>query len=173
MGPSDRAQNAPHNEVPGSAGPPREFGMTGDSVDWLRFIVQNSSEIVTVAESDGTLRYASPAFERILGYDPGEALGKNLLDFVHPDDLTRVREETERVTSGGSLGGTNVLEYRFRHKDGSWRWLEGVSTSYQPNAQAVRGIVLSARDITKRKGAEERLRKTEKRYRTLVERAPA
>jgi diguanylate cyclase (GGDEF)-like protein/PAS domain S-box-containing protein len=173
VGPSDRAQNAPHNEAPGSAGPPREFGMTGDSVDWLRFIVQNSSEIVTVAESDGTLRYASPAFERILGYDPGEALGKNLLDFVHPDDLTRVREETERVTSGGSLGGTNVLEYRFRHKDGSWRWLEGVGTSYQPNAQAVRRIVVSARDITKRKGAEERLRKAEKRYRTLVERAPA
>jgi diguanylate cyclase (GGDEF)-like protein/PAS domain S-box-containing protein len=139
----------------------------------LRFIVQNSSEIVTVAESDGTLRYASPAFGRILGYDGGEVSGKNLFDFVHPDDLSRVLEGTERVTSGGAPGGTNVVEYRFRHKDGSWRWMEGVGTSYQPNEHAERGIVVSARDITKRKGAEERLRKAEKRYRTLVERAPA
>ena len=171
--PSDRDQNDPGNSAPAGDEPTHTIGMPGDSDDWLRFVIQNSSEIVKVVDPDGTLRYANPAFGRILGYDPWEASGKNVFDFIHPDDLSRVLEETERVISGGVPGGTNVVEYRFRHKDGSWRWMEGVETSYQPNDLAVRGIVLSARDITKRKGSEERLRKAEERYRTLVERAPA
>ena len=137
--------------------------MTGDSDGWLSFVVQNFSEIVMVVDPDGTLGYASPAFERILGYDPGEALGKNVLDFVHPDDLPRVREETERVISGGAPGGTKALEYRIRHKDSSWRWMEGAAV--RVDDPAVRGIVLNARDMTERKEAEER-------YRTLVEQIP-
>jgi diguanylate cyclase (GGDEF)-like protein/PAS domain S-box-containing protein len=162
--PSDRAQKDPRNDAPGRGEPTHEIGMPADSDDWLRFVVQNFSEIVMVVDPDGTLRYASPAFEQILGYDPGEVPGKNIFDFVHPDDLTRVWEETERVISGGDPAGTKALEYRIRHKDGSWRWMEGGVTSRQDDL-AVRGIVLNARDITERKEAEER-------YRTLVEQIP-
>jgi diguanylate cyclase (GGDEF)-like protein/PAS domain S-box-containing protein len=168
--PSDRAKNDPRNTAPGSGVPTREIGMPADSDDWLRFVVQNFSEIVMVVDPDDTLGYASPAFERILGYDPREAQGKNMLDFVHPDDLTRVREETERIISGGDPGGTKALEYRIRHKDGSWRWIEGAAA--RGDDPAVRGIVLNARDITERKEAEERLREAEERYRTLVEQIP-
>src|SRR5215210_1539710 len=161
--PSDRAQNAPRNAAPGSGEPTHAIGMPGESDDWLRFVVQNFSEIVMLVDPDSTLAYASPAFERILGYAPGEASGKNIFDFVHPDDLTRVREETERIISGGAPTGTKALEYRIRHKDGSWRWMEGGVA--RVNDPALRGIVLSARDITERKEAEER-------YRTLVEQIP-
>ena len=164
MEPSDRAQNAPFTDAPGSGGPTRETGMTGDSDDWLRFVVRNFSEVVMVVDPDGTLAYASPAFERILGYDRGEASGKNIFGFVHPDDLPRVRQESERITSGGDPGGPKALEYRIHHKDGSWRWMEGAAVRLQDDP-AVRGIVLNARDITERKEAEER-------YRTLVEHIP-
>jgi PAS domain S-box-containing protein len=62
----------------------------------LRSLVEHSSEIVKIVDSDGTLRYASPAFERVLGYDSEEAIGTmNVLDDVHPDDLPHVLEETE------------------------------------------------------------------------------
>ena len=77
-----------------------EIGRSGNDDDWLRFIVQNFSEIVTVAESDGTLRYTSPAFGRILEYDPGKVSGKNVFDFVHPDDLSRVLEGDLAVMCG-------------------------------------------------------------------------
>ena len=117
-----------------------------------------------VVDPDGTLGYASPAFERLLGYDSGEASGKNIFGFVHPDDLPRVRQESERVTSGGDPGGPKALEYRLRHKDGSWRWMEGEVARLKDDP-AVKGIVLNARDITERKEAEER-------YRTLVEHIP-
>jgi diguanylate cyclase (GGDEF)-like protein/PAS domain S-box-containing protein len=137
--------------------------MTADSDEWLRFVVQNFSEIVMVVDPDGTLTYASPAIERILGYDPGEASGKNLSGFVHPDDLSGVRQESERIASGGDSAGQKALEYRIRHKDGSWRWMEGGVA--RVNDPALRSIVLNARDITERKEAEER-------YRTLVEQIP-
>ena len=170
MDPSNRDQNDPGSGAPDDDEPTHAIGEPGDDDNWLRFVVQNSSEIVKVVDPDGTLRYASPAFGRILGYAPGEALGKNIFEFVHLDELSRVLEETERVTSGGGLG-TNVVEYRFRHKDGSWRWMEGGVTDRQDDP-AVGGIVVNARDITERKGVEERLREAEQRYRTLVEQIP-
>ena len=150
----------------------REIGKSeDDDNNWLRFIAQNSSEIVVVVDPDGALRYSSPAFGRIMGYDPGEALGKNLFDLVHPDDRPRVLEETGRGASGDVLGGTDVVECRFRDKDGSWRWMEAWVTDHQDDP-AVGGIVVNARDVTERKVAEERLREAEERYRTLVEQIP-
>jgi len=173
--PSDRDQYYPGNAAPASEEPTHEIGILGDSDDnWLRFVVHNSSEIVKVVDPDGTLRYASPAYKRSLGYDRGEALGKNIFDFVHPDDLSGVLEEIERVISGEGPGGgghNNVVEYRFRHKDGSWRWME-VEFTYRLDDPAVSGLVVNARDITERKESEVRLREAEERYRTLVEQIP-
>ena len=126
--------------------------------------MENSSEIVTIVDPDGTLRYASPAFERVLGYDSEELIGTmNVLDHVHPDDLPHVLEETEKALSEGGIP-TNKAEYRFRHKDGSWRWMESVGT-YLLDDPHVGGVVVTSRDVTERK-------ETEERYRTLVERIP-
>ncbi len=62
MDPSDRDQNDPGNAAPGGEEPTRTIGEPGEDDSWLRFVVQNSSEIVEVVDPDGTLRYASPAF---------------------------------------------------------------------------------------------------------------
>ncbi len=122
----------------------------------MRSVVENSSEIVTIVDPDGTLRYANPAWERALGYDPDEAIGTmNVLDHVHPEDLGHVLEETEEALAEGGIT-TNEAQYRFRHKDGSWRWMEGVGT-YLPDDPAVRGVVVSVRDVTERKEAEKAL----------------
>jgi diguanylate cyclase (GGDEF)-like protein/PAS domain S-box-containing protein len=135
-------------------------------------VVENSSEIVTIVDPDGTLRYASPAFARLLGYDPEKVVGKmNVLEYVHPDDLPHVLEEIEKVLSEVGIA-SNKAEYRFRHMDGSWRWMESMGT-YLLDDPSVNGIMVTSRDITKRKESEERLRRAEERYRTLVERVPA
>jgi diguanylate cyclase (GGDEF)-like protein/PAS domain S-box-containing protein len=139
---------------------------------WLLSVVENSSEIVTIVDPDGTLRYTSPAFGRLLGYDPEKVVGKmNVLEYVHPDDLPHVLEEIEKVISEVGIA-SNKTEYRFRHMDGSWRWMESMGT-YLLNDPSVNGIMVTSRDITKRKESEERLRRAEERYRTLVERVPA
>jgi diguanylate cyclase (GGDEF)-like protein/PAS domain S-box-containing protein len=135
-------------------------------------VVENSSEIVKIVDPDGTLRYVSPAFGRLLGYDPEKVVGTmNVLDHVHPDDLPHVLEVTEKVLSEGGIA-TNKTEYRFRHKDGSWRWMESMGT-YVLDDPSVNGIVLTSRDVTERKESEERIRRAEERYRTLVEQVPA
>jgi diguanylate cyclase (GGDEF)-like protein/PAS domain S-box-containing protein len=117
-----------------------------------------------MVDPDGTLRYASPAFGRMLGYDPEEVVGKmNVLDHVHPDDLPHVLEETEKALSAGGIA-TNKAEYRFRHKDGSWRWVESAGT-YLLDDPHVKGVVVQTRDITERKRTEESLREAEERFR--------
>ena len=103
-------------------------GTPGQDDWWLRSVVEHSSEIVAVIDPDGTLRYANPAFGRVLGYDPGEAAGRmNVLDHVHSDDLPHVLEETKEALAEGGVA-TNRAEYRFRQADGSWRWMESVGT---------------------------------------------
>ena len=130
----------------------------------MRSVVENSSENVTIVDPDGTLRYASPAFGRMLGYAPEEVVGKmNVLDYVHPEDLPHVLEETEKALSEGGVA-TNRTEYRFRHKDGSWRWVESAGTYLLDDPQ-VKGVVVQTRDITERKRTEEALREAEERFR--------
>jgi diguanylate cyclase (GGDEF)-like protein/PAS domain S-box-containing protein len=169
--PSDRDRNRLGNGAPRDANEPMHVhGPEG--ARWLRSVVENSSEIVTIVDPDGALRYVSPAFERLLGYDSKEAIGTmNVLEHVHPDDLPHVLEETEKALSEGGTA-TNKAEFRFRHKDGSWRWIESVGT-YLPDDPAVRGVVVISRDVTERKRAEEALGDAEQRYRTLVEQIPA
>jgi diguanylate cyclase (GGDEF)-like protein/PAS domain S-box-containing protein len=138
---------------------------------WLRSVVHNSSEIVTIVDPDGTLRYANPAWQRVLGYDPEEEIGTmNVLDHVHPEDHPHVLEETEKAFSEGGIA-TNAAEYRFRHKDGSWRWMESVGT-YLLDDPAVRGVVVTSRDVTKRKKAEEALKENETFVRQLLRSLP-
>jgi len=129
---------------------------------WLRSVVENSLVNVTIVDPDGTMRYASPAFGRMLGYDPEEVVGKmNVLDHVHYDDLPHVLEETEKALSAGGVA-TNKAEYRFRHKGGSWRWVESVGTYLLEDPYV--GVVVQTRDITDRKEAEESFRAQYKNF---------
>jgi diguanylate cyclase (GGDEF)-like protein/PAS domain S-box-containing protein len=125
---------------------------------WLRSVLENSSEIMKIVDLDGTLRYANPAFGRVFGYEPDEVVGTmNVLDFVHENDLQRVLDETEKAVNEGGTA-TNKVEYRFRHADGSYKWVESVGTYLPGDDSAVWGVVITVRDITKRKESEERLR---------------
>ena len=155
MNPSDTNRNNFSNGAPRSTGRSEHIGEPPLQDDrWVRSVLEHSSENVTVVDPDGTLRYASPAFGRMLGHNPEEVVGKmNVLDLVHPDDLPRVLEETvEALAEGGVV--TNKVEYRFRHKDGSWRWVESVGT-YLLDDPTVNGVVVQTRDVTERKEAEE------------------
>src|SRR5919112_1265114 len=162
---NDRGKGTPHG---GTDEPRHDSGTPGEDDRWLRSVVGNSSENVTIVDPDGSLRYASPAFGRMLGYAPEDVVGKmNVLDYIHPDDLPHVLEETEKALSAGGVA-TNKAEYRFRHKDGSWRWVESVGTYLLDDPQ-VKGVVVQTRDITERKRTEEALREAEERFRRSFE----
>lgn len=142
-----------------------------ESEERFRALVDKSSEIVKLVNLDGELRYASPAMERILGYPPEEIIGRNIFDFVHPEDIPSIMEATsEAVAADGEGQETiwNIAEYRMLHADGRWLNIESIGT-YLLDHPAINGVVVNARDVTGRREAEDRIRRSEEKYRRVVE----
>jgi diguanylate cyclase (GGDEF)-like protein/PAS domain S-box-containing protein len=135
----------------------------------FRALVQNSSDIITVVDAEGAILYQSPAIARILGYEPEERIGKNAVesDLLHPEDFTAKNEAFSKALRDPNTSVT--VEVRMRHRDGSWRYVEESITNLlaDPN---VNGVVLNARCVTQRKRAEQELRESEERFRSVVER---
>jgi diguanylate cyclase (GGDEF)-like protein/PAS domain S-box-containing protein len=125
-----------------------------ESEERFRSLVQNSSDIITILEADGTVRYVSPAVERITGYKPDEQVGTNAFGSVHPDDCDRALDNFAEVLKKPGLHPP--LEFRVPHKDGSWRYLEHVVNNLLDDP-AVRGVVINSWDITERKDLVEQL----------------
>jgi PAS domain S-box-containing protein len=138
-----------------------------ESEERFRALAQASADLVTVTSADGTCRYASPSYERILGYSSDELVGKNFVEFIHPGDLQQV-VDVLTVTLLRDPDATLTAEFRFLHKDGSYRWLEATSNNQLDNP-AVAGVVSNAHDVTERKQMEEALRESEERFRTLAQ----
>lgn len=132
------------------------------SEERFRSLVQNAPDAIILVDANNTILYESPATERILGYGAEERIGTRGFDYVHPDD----KEEAERTftLSLNSSGLGMPVEYRVRHKDGSWRHVEATRTSLLDDP-AVRGIVINYRDVTDRKEAEKALKESEERHR--------
>jgi len=120
----------------------------------FRSLIQNSSDIIGIIEIDGTIRYESPSIERILGYKPEELIGKNALEFIHPDDTSEISNIFDYSIE--NLSNVIRVESRFRRKDGSWCFLESTASNLLAEP-SVKGIVLNSRDITDRRMAEEKL----------------
>ena len=118
-------------------------------------LVQNSSDVVTVTDGAGQITYISPAVESMLGYQPRELLGEDLASLLHVDDQARLGSVyVEMVEHSASQPA--LLEYRWRHRDGSYRNVE-VTFSNLLRDPSVRGIVLNTRDVTERKALEAQL----------------
>jgi PAS domain S-box-containing protein len=118
---------------------------------------ENALDIVMVTGPDGTIHYVSPSVERVLGYTPGEVVGTNSADYVHPDDLEMAFGKLQALLSKPGVY-PEAVETRVRHKDGSWRHLEGMATNLLDDP-AVEGLVFNQRDVTDRVRAEEEIKR--------------
>ena len=118
-------------------------------------LVQNSYDIITIHDAEGRVLYESPSFARILGHPPGSLNGVTPFHLIHPEDLEVVQNALGRVEAKTNTG--IPTQYRLRRGDGSWAYLESVGSNLLDNP-AVGGIVLTSREVTERKRAEERIR---------------
>ena len=137
------------------------------SEERFRALVENSAEVTGLVDREGRWLYVSSSVRRLLGFDPEEILAMGRFGTrVHPDDLPGLSERFRALVEGS--GGTDSYEFRGRRKDGVWRLFEVVGDNRlsDPNVGAV---VMNYRDITEKKRAEEQLRRSEERFRALVE----
>ena len=129
-------------------------------------LVENTTDLVTLIDEDGTILYQSPSAERILGYDPEKAVDNNVFEFVHIEDRGDLMDRFSSLLEEPEIRIEDV-EYRFRRVDGDTVWLEA-SVADRRDTE-LDGFVVIARDVTERKKRNEELRKTKERLGLAIE----
>jgi diguanylate cyclase (GGDEF)-like protein/PAS domain S-box-containing protein len=117
-------------------------------------LVRHSTDVITIVDLDGIIRYVSPTITQIFGHQPTELEGKRLAELVHPDDVPRTLSFFTSVLPRGAV--TTPAEWRMRHRDGGWRDVDVIGTNLL-DEPTVRGIVLNTRDISERKALQAEL----------------
>jgi diguanylate cyclase (GGDEF)-like protein/PAS domain S-box-containing protein len=135
---------------------------------YFRALVEHAQDVVTVLDVAGVIRYNSPSLTAVLGYAPGELLGRSAFDLIHPGDLPAVLDAFGSAV--GNPGVTLKVEYRFLHQDGSWPVLESVGTAL-PDAEGM-AVLVHSRDVTSRRRAELELKIHQAQLEQLFESAP-
>ena len=132
-----------------------------------RLLMSATRDIIYTVSPDSTVVSVSPSVEAFLGYKPEEVIGRKMLELnlIHPDDYAKAAGEIDKILAGQSAGPT---EFRMVAKDGSERNTEIVGTPLIRGGEVI-GYTSVARDVTEKRKAEADLRKSEEKYRNMIE----
>ena len=134
--------------------------------EYFRSLIENASDIIIILDREGTVLYLSPSSERLLEYTEQDLKGFNCLDLIHPEDKPGATALFKKRTR--TQGVNPAVEFRVRHKNGSYRTVESISQNLLDHP-AVQGFVINARDITLRKEMEKELQKSYQKLEKRVE----
>jgi PAS domain S-box-containing protein len=137
------------------------------TAEQYRALIAHTSDVVTVVDEEGTVRYQSPSSERVTGWRPEELRGENILEYVHSEDRDRVAERF------GTLAGEadhidGEVEFRFETSGGEWTWLAVTGTVADPEGP-LEGYIITGREISERVRSTERLEEQRDGLRLLNE----
>lgn len=124
------------------------------SEQYFRSLIQNSSDVISVFEQDGTIRFQSDALQKMFGFKPEEQIGRSIFEFLHPDDRERARRDFGRALADHSLVIT--VDYRIKHHDGRWIYCETTGRA-APDQSGRTVVITSTRDVTERRLFEQEL----------------
>lgn len=140
-----------------------------DREELFQLINENAADMIAVVDMDENRLFNSLSYQKVLGYSTEELRSSSAFDQIHPDDRNNVKKAAENAVHSG-IGQT--LDYRFRHKNGTWLVLESTSSVIRNADGKPEKLLIVSRDITERKRAEEALRRSEAHFRSVVEDAP-
>jgi two-component system cell cycle sensor histidine kinase/response regulator CckA len=135
----------------------------------FRLISENAADLIAVVDTQGNRIYNSLSYEKVLGYSPEELRSSSSFEQIHPEDRERVKEAAQEARSTG-IG--RPMEYRIRHKDGTWRTMESTASVIRNSKGESEKLVIVNRDVTERKRAAEALRLSEASVRSVIVDAP-
>ncbi len=136
------------------------------SEEYFRTITENSSDILLITDEQGIISYVTPSAERLIGYRPDELVGMNTFEMIVPEDLPRAVEDYRKALGTRDIAIPN--RFRIRRRNGVERVMEGVGINLMHNP-AIAGFVMSVRDVTDQRRAEEALKESEHRFRQLFD----
>jgi two-component system, cell cycle sensor histidine kinase and response regulator CckA len=111
----------------------------------FRSIIENVSDLISVLDRTGVVRYVSPSVTRTLGFSAEELVGRVYSELIHPDDVARAGAVfAHQVTTPDAVG---ALDARIRHGASNWKWYSIVVTNRLVNGN-VSSVIVNARDIT-------------------------
>ena len=139
----------------GSVGTLRDITEQRQREHRFQALIEETNDIITIVDTDGRIQYQSPSVERILGRSPADTLGEFVWEYIHPDDSDEVKTAFNAwvTTAQASL---ESIEYRARHADGSWRWMEANGRAHA-ETPGVGGYLINSREITTRKERQQQL----------------
>jgi PAS domain S-box-containing protein len=136
-----------------------------ESEERYRALAEHSCDLVSEVDERGRFLFASPNYREVLGYAPEELLDRDSFEGVHPEDRARTEVGFRRLVE---TGFTREPPFRYRHADGTWRWLELAARMYRTQ-RGERRAVVSLRDVSKRVRAEEALAEHREHLEELVQ----
>lgn len=138
-----------------------------ESEERFRMLAENSHDIIYTLDPEGKITYISPSCTTLLGYPVKQILGKRFREFIHPDDADNIELMLRQLIETEQR--QNIIQYRLKHMDGSWRWYMSRGNPVSDKAGSIIGYQGSTRDITEQKLSEKALLESEERFRSLVE----
>ncbi len=130
----------------------------------FKSLVQEGSDLISIMDSKLNYRYVSPTVKPILGLEPDFYIGKSALDFIHPEDISKVLEQVGEIEVQKQV---QIPSFRFRDGEGGWRWMETIVTDLSDDP-GIQGMVANSRDITDFVQQEQKLLESVKRYETVA-----
>ncbi|MGZ4870910.1 MAG: PAS domain S-box protein [Candidatus Angelobacter sp.] len=122
---------------------------------WFRTLIHNISDIVALVDAEGILRFINPRLETVLGYRAADMLGRDMFDFIHPEDFRRASLEYSQIIQKEGESVPSVL--RIRDATGAWIPLEVIGNNQLKDPE-IRGVIVTARDVRYREEVEEAIR---------------
>ena len=135
--------------------------------DYLRAVLDASSDAMLVVGEDLRIKWASGAVERLGGFTPAELLTRDPMSLVHPEAHDRALTNFGELLAGGDPDDSRTV-CRVTRRDGTWVWVEMVGRDLRADP-AVGGVLLSLRDVSRQVAADEAVRHSERRLRSLLE----
>ncbi|MFP4025355.1 MAG: ATP-binding protein [Thiohalospira sp.] len=130
----------------------------------FKHLIRNSFDMIVLLDKNGKQHYVSESCEKILGFKPEELIDIPVIEkMVHPADQEKARLGLQEIINNTGIGGT---QYRHRHKNGGWVYLEAFGSN-QINNPNIQSVILNVRDINERKKTEEALKENEIRLSEL------
>jgi PAS domain S-box-containing protein len=131
----------------------------------FRLLVEQTPELLCLHALDGTFLFVNPASLPVLGYEPGELVGEDVYDLVHPEDRSELRRAHGAVLEGAEQ---TALTFRMRGRDGCFVWIETKAHPLRAVGEEITGVITSSRDVSKRMDLVERLEGGEAILRSVI-----